>query len=59
MAGDQEAVQEEAVEAVKQDVDCLEASSPGACEPLLHPVSQRGHRSIGLEMQNIIILSSF
>ena len=55
MAGDQEAVQEEAVEAVKQDVDCLEASSPGVREPQLHPVSQRGHRSIGLERQNIII----
>ena len=55
MAGDQEAVQEEAVEAVKQDVDCLEAASPGSREPLLHPVSQRGHRSKGLEMQNMII----
>ena len=52
MAGRQQAVQEERVEAVEEDVHCLEAPGPGLTpgESVLSPVGQGGHWPIGLKM---------
>ena len=52
MAGRQQAVQEERVEAVEEDVHCLEAPGPGLTpgESVLSPVGQGGHWPVGLKM---------
>ena len=54
MGGGHEAVEEESVEAVKEDVHSLKAPSPGPRESGLSPVGQGGHWSVGLEMWNSI-----
>ena len=58
MGGGHEEVEEESVEAVKQDVHSLESPrpGPGPRESVLSPVSQGGHWSVGLEMWNSIII---
>lgn len=52
MAGGEQAVQEERVEAVQEDVDRLEAPGPGLGpgESVLSPVGQGGHWPVGLKM---------
>ena len=52
---EQEAVQEEGVEAVEQEVDSLEAPRPRPPESLLCPVGQGGHWSVRLNrIQSLI-----
>ena len=52
---EQEAVQEEGVEAVEQEVDSLEAPRPRPRESLLCPVGQGGHWSVRLNrIQSLI-----
>ena len=54
MCGGHEEVEEESVEAVKQDVHRLESPGPGPRESVLSPVGQGGHWSVGLQMWNCI-----
>ena len=59
MGGGHEEVEEESVEAVKQDVHSLKSLGPGPRESVLSPESQGGHWSVGLEMWNSICIFKY